>query len=163
MNAAVVKSAAKKDAEKKAENIKGVDGDWNILQLARDSEVADPLLAALVFLTDYFGRPYSRNALSAGLPLEDGRVTPDVFVRAAARADLSARIAARSLDEIPDITLPAVLLLKQGGAIILLSVDRSEATAEVADPEKDDVTAQILLPESGEGMITLPMAVLAEA
>jgi ATP-binding cassette subfamily C protein LapB len=162
MNEAVDQPAAKKGAAKKAANPKGVDGDWNILKLARDSEVTDPLLAALVFLTDYFGRPYSRNALSAGLPLEGGRVTPDLFVRAAARADLSARIAARSLAEIPDITLPAVLLLKQGEAVILLSVERSNAADEIPNPEKDDVTAQILLPESGEGMITLPMAALAE-
>ena len=162
MNEAVDQPAAKKGATKKAENPKGIDGQWNILKLARDSEVTDPLLAALVFLTDYYGRPYSRNALSAGLPLEDGRVTPDVFVRAAARADLSARIAVRSLDEIPDITLPAVLLLKQGEAVILLSVDRSEDGGENPNPEKEDVTAEILLPESGEGMITLPMAALAE-
>lgn len=162
MNEAVDQPAAKKGTAKKAENSKGVNADWNILKLARDSEVADPLLAALVFLTDYYGRPYSRNALSAGLPLEDGRVTPDLFVRAAAKADLSARIAARSLDEIPDITLPAVLLLKQSEAVILLSVDRSQDGGEIPNPEKDDVTAEILLPESGEGMITLPMAALAE-
>ena len=87
MNEAVDQPAAKKGAAKKAENPKDVDGEWNILKLARESEVTDPLLAALVFLTDYYGRPYSRNALSAGLPLEDGRVTPDVFVRALRASD----------------------------------------------------------------------------
>ena len=46
MNEAVDQPAARKGAAKKTENPKDVDGDWNILKLARDSEVADPLLAA---------------------------------------------------------------------------------------------------------------------
>lgn len=162
MNEAAEQRAAGKESTKDTGEPDANEGGWNILKLARQSEVADPLLAALVFLTDYFGRPYSRNALSAGLPLDKGRLTPEVFVRAASRADLSARIASRKLTEIPDMTLPCVLLLNKGEAVILLSLEGGDKSGGGTDPESAAITAQILLPESGEGMITLPLDVLEE-
>ena len=45
----------------------------------------DPLLACLVELTRLHGRPSTRAALSAGLPLEGGCLSPSLFSRAAAR------------------------------------------------------------------------------
>ena len=49
------------------------------------------------------------------MPLADGRLTPDLFVRAAARAGLSARLVRRRLETISKLTLPCVLLLKDRG------------------------------------------------
>ena len=48
----------------------------------------------------------------AGLPLEDGRLTPALALRAAARAGLAARLVRRPLDRISDLTLPCILLLE---------------------------------------------------
>lgn len=51
------------------------------------SSFDDPLLDCLVLLIRMEGRSLSPAALRAGLPLEDGRLTPALFVRAAQRVD----------------------------------------------------------------------------
>jgi len=46
-------------------------------------EPDDSLLECLAILTRLHGRPVSTEALAAGLPLENHRLTPTLFVRAA--------------------------------------------------------------------------------
>jgi len=108
------------------------------------------LLACLVELTRLHGRPSTRAALSAGLPLEGGCLTPSLFARAASRAGLSSRIVRRALDGIDSVLLPVILLLKGDQACVLLGWN------EAGD------TAQLLFPETGQGEITLARAELAE-
>ena len=81
----------------------------------------DPLLKCLVLLTRFFNHPFSEETLSAGLPLDKGRLTPDLFGRAAERAGLNIKLVQRPLDKISPLTLPAVLLLKDQRACILRS------------------------------------------
>lgn len=109
---------------------------------------ADPLAACLVVVARAHGAEVSAEALTAGLPLEDERLTPLLFARAAERAGLSARLKRCALDEIPALALPAVLLLKERGACVLL--------------ELDAVYATVALPETGEGGARIPLAELAE-
>lgn len=52
----------------------------------------DPLLGCLVVLTRLQHNPFSPETLIAGLPLVDNKLTPELFIRAAARAGLSAQI-----------------------------------------------------------------------
>ena len=85
----------------------------------------DPLTRCLVLLTRYFHNPMSAQTLTAGLPLEDMRLTPDLFLRAATRAGLSARVVKRPLEEISPMTLPAVLLLKDGKACVVAERDEN--------------------------------------
>ena len=66
----------------------------------RRATLDDPLLFCLVALTQLLERPTSPEALKAGLPLEEGRLTPELALRAAARAGLSARLVRR--DARPD-------------------------------------------------------------
>ena len=47
----------------------------------------DPLLKCLVLLTRHFNRPFAEETLSAGLPLVDNWLTPDLFERAAEMSD----------------------------------------------------------------------------
>src|SRR5687768_16124972 len=82
---------------------------WDIPSSARRE--CDPLLDCLVHLTGLFGKPGSAEALTAGLPVPDHGLTPELFVRAATRVGLSAQIVRRPLDEISSLVLPAVLLL----------------------------------------------------
>lgn len=112
-------------------------GSWSVSVNDIDNEAADPLLGALVLLTKHFGRPRSVNALRSGLPLEDKRLTPALFVRAASRAGLSARVNKRVLDDIPDMVLPAVLLLKDRDACVLLRrfVENGVQMVDVAFPQ----------------------------
>ena len=81
----------------------------------------DPLLKCPVLLTRFFNHPFSEETLSAGLPLDKGRLTPDLFGRAAERAGLNSKLVQRPLDKISPLTLPAVLLLKDQHACILRS------------------------------------------
>lgn len=105
----------------------------------------DPLLQCLVILTKLFNNPFSSAALRAGLPLVNNRLTPELFIRAAHRAELSARLVKIPLSKLTDFVLPAVLLLKDGHAGIL--VKKINRKSKV----------QLILPLSGEGVIELPI------
>jgi ATP-binding cassette subfamily C protein LapB len=106
-------------------------------------EVFDPLLGCLEIAADYYGRSAAAAALTSGLPLAQGRLTPQLFVRAASRVGLSARIARRAIDELPKILFPVVLLLKDNNAVVLL--------------ELDGETATVALPETGKGAVKVPL------
>lgn len=80
----------------------------------------DPLMDCLVEITRLHGVTTTPQALSAGLPLEDHRLTPALLPRAAARAQLAARVVKRSLDSISQDLLPAILLLRGEKACLLL-------------------------------------------
>ena len=103
----------------------------------------DPLLDCLVELTRIHGRPSTRAALSAGLPLPKGGLPPSLFSRAAARAGLSCKILRRPLEKIDAALLPVVLLLEGDGACLLLGWD-----------DKGE-TASLLFPEAGQGVVLL--------
>jgi ATP-binding cassette subfamily C protein LapB len=45
----------------------------------------DPLVGALVVLTRLYQRPMTAEALTAGLPLNDQPLTPELMIRAAER------------------------------------------------------------------------------
>jgi ATP-binding cassette subfamily C protein LapB len=108
----------------------------------------DPLTGCLVILTRLFHNPFSAQTLTAGLPLEDSRLTPDLFPRAAARAGLSSRVVRRQLDLISPLTLPAVLLLADGRACVVTA--RNGAGEWTA-----------IQPESGDGETMLSSEELA--
>ena len=95
----------------------------------------DPLLHCLSALARHWQRPQSLNALRAGLPLVDNRFTPDLFVRAAERADLSARVVRKNLESISNLTLPAVLLLKDRQACLLMAKAENGRDGRVIFPE----------------------------
>ncbi len=115
---------------------------------AEGSSPDDPLLGCLLTLAKLEQRPHTADALTAGLPLVDNKLTPELFIRAARRADLSARVIRRPLEKISNLVLPAVLLLNGGRACILERINK-------------DKSASIILPESGDGRKDLPLAELA--
>ena len=92
--------------------------DWN---LGEDTDRQDdPLLDCLITLTKLHGRSATRTGLSAGLPLVQNRLTVELFSRAADRADLASRIVKRFLHKIANLQLPAVLLLNDREACVLV-------------------------------------------
>lgn len=107
----------------------------------------DPLLDSVVAIARLFGIATTQEALSAGLPLEGNLVTPALLPRAAARAGLTARLARRELSDLRPGLLPAILLLKDKQACLLL-----EWT--------EDGQARVRFPESGESSDVLPKAEL---
>ncbi|HVZ00065.1 MAG TPA: type I secretion system permease/ATPase [Dongiaceae bacterium] len=97
----------------------------------------DQLLACLVIMTRIFGSPKSPAALANGLPIGDDGMTPDLFLRAADRAGLSANQVKRKLEDVDKMSLPAVLLLKNRKACVLLSPPRA-GMAEIATTDNLD-------------------------
>ena len=111
------------------------------VQAARDS--GDPLLDCLVAITRIHGHPMSAEALCAGLPLAESRLTPQLFVRAAERAGLAARIIERPLDRISRLVLPAVLLTDAGRDACVLTALDGGGGAEILLGAGDDVTKRV--------------------
>ncbi|MEW6995876.1 type I secretion system permease/ATPase [Colwelliaceae bacterium MEBiC 14330] len=83
----------------------------------------DPLLDCLVLLSEHFGNPCSAEALAAGLPLTSSVLSPELLPQAAMRAGLSAKLSRKSLDNIPKMLLPCILMLKDQKACVLQSLD----------------------------------------
>ena len=109
----------------------------------------DSLLQSLVFLTKYYGHPCQGTALTHGLPLVDGKLTPLLFSRAAKRAELSARVTRIRLDDISELLLPCIVLLAHDDACVLLA--KNTETAE----------CRVLLASAGEGEQWLALETLA--
>lgn len=97
--------------------------------------IQDPLLACLVHLTKQNHKPFSAEVLCDGLPLEDNKLTPKLFVRAAKRAGFAAQILPRKLKDISPLVLPAVLLLHNEQACILQQIDDANGEAVLIQPE----------------------------
>ncbi|WP_142848524.1 type I secretion system permease/ATPase [Telmatospirillum sp. J64-1] len=110
----------------------------------------DPLLGCLLALSRHYDRPATPSALIAGLPLVGGRLTPALFVRAAARAGLSARVVKRPLSKLSELVLPAVVIQKDGGAVLLMR-------------RLQDGECEVLLPETGTGTVTQSLAELEKS
>ena len=107
-----------------------------------NTRIDDPLLECLVTLGKIHHRPLSKEALITGMPLVENRLTPKLFLRTAANAGFSSRIVKRSLAKIPNLALPAVLVLNNNQALILVE-------------RKSDDTCRVILPETGSGETTV--------
>lgn len=104
-------------------------------------EHLDPLLDCLVELTRIYARPTTRSALVAGLPVGKDGLTPSLFHRAASRAGLATKVVKINLAEMHEALLPAVLVLNDNRACVLLKVDA------------DSQVASVLYPETGQGAV----------
>lgn len=103
----------------------------------------DPLLDCLIEVARLHGQAATRASLSAGLPLQPQEPLPLALVeRAAARAGLATRVQRLALTGIDALTLPAILILKDNKACVLLGREGEQHW-------------RVLLPETGQGAITL--------
>lgn len=98
----------------------------------------DQLLSCLVEVTRIHGYPCSAQQLSAGLPLPDNKLTLSLLPRAAERAHLSARLLKRSLNNLPQAVMPAILVLTNARACVLLQI--KDHTCIVQYPESPSPT-----------------------
>ena len=110
----------------------------------------DPLLDSVVAIAKIYGITTTLEALSAGLPLEANRITPDLLPRAASRAGLTAKLARRPLDALRPGLLPVMLLLKESQACLLLEW-LPDGTARVRFPENGE-SSDILTREELENL-----------
>ncbi|MGB4209557.1 MAG: type I secretion system permease/ATPase [Thermovirgaceae bacterium] len=109
-----------------------------------------PLAASLSVLSSFHGVHASVDTLLAGLPLENGRLTPSLFSRAAERAGLLTRVVRTPLDRLNPVLFPAVLILAGNNSCVIFSVDKEAGKARVAFPEVGPDDTEIGLEELGE-------------
>jgi ATP-binding cassette subfamily C protein LapB len=109
----------------------------------RKTLLDDPLAASLTYLAAHHGRAVSREALLGGLPILDGRLSVALYDRAARRAGLETEAIKRDIFDIPALVLPAVLIMKDGTALILLGIDTTNQSAKVLDPSVKPSAPQI--------------------
>nr|WP_229800865.1 type I secretion system permease/ATPase [Halomonas hamiltonii] len=119
--------------------------------LSSEQPNGDELLECLKAIASFHQHEVSAEALRAGLPLEQGKLTPSVFGRAASRAGLTARIVKSRLSALNPALLPAVLLLEPGRACVLLAIDLKQQKARVLFPELAESEVEIPLAELHAG------------
>lgn len=97
-------------------------------------DTVPPLLSCLETIFQLNGRSISASSLLASLPVEKGAFPPRLFIRAAEQGGMNAKIASRSsISKINPLTLPCILMLKNGNGCVLTGLDGHEA--EVLFPE----------------------------
>lgn len=117
-------------------------------RLREDLVAPDPLLDCLVEVCRLHGRATSRAALTAGLPAEGGALSLALAERAAQRAGMATRLQRVAPEAIDRAALPAILLLHDRRACVLLEPPGADG-------------ARVLLPETGQGGVTLTREELA--
>ena len=115
---------------------------------SQNNGVADSLLDCLAFICRLYGVATSKDALIAGLPLRDGKMTPALLKRAAERVNLAVTIFKKPLNEIRPEFLPAILLLQDEQACVITKLD----------PAKNQ--AGVIFPELGEAEVMMPLTEL---
>ena len=111
--------------------------------LARKEQ--DNLAALLVLIADHYKIKTNQNQLKAGLPLVNERLTPDLFIRAASKVGLFAKLATRSLSKISSLLLPAIINLKNEDCLLLTKIDIKNNSAQIIT--SDNIKKTISLPE----------------
>jgi len=103
----------------------------------------DTLLDAFVLYTKLFHKPFTKEALLAGLPIHDSQKLfskdnpKSLFSRVAARAGLKSTLIKRSLEDMLSLHLPAILLLSNDNVCILAEFNDDKTKAKVIYPEGD--------------------------
>lgn len=119
-------------------------------------------MQCLIVLTKLNYRPATAEALSHGLPLDPSDIRRKLFTmeggkanfsRAAARAGFNATLVKRDLNKIPNVVLPAILLLKDDSACVITAIDIDSDTAEIIVPQIDEVPQEIALDKLREEYI----------
>lgn len=117
----------------------------NVVILNHDP-IVDPLRQGLLLLCRQLGRPLGDAELVDGMPLEHGRLPLHLVARALRRADITAQVTRQPLRRIDRYLLPALLLLDDGRALVLVGNDGEHA--------------EVLVPQSDGGSQRMPLAEL---
>ncbi|QKF81761.1 type I secretion system permease/ATPase [Halarcobacter ebronensis] len=132
------------------------------LNSIKEYKKEDSILDCLAIFCKMNGRPYSKDSLIAGLPVEEGRNTPilfskynsrSLFSRAAAKAGFKTKVLRTKLEKINPLLLPCILLLDNGNkndeleACILLGFDDEMKNARITLPEASNVESVVPIEE----------------
>jgi ATP-binding cassette, subfamily C, bacterial LapB len=119
-------------------------------QPAATIEKQGSLLSCLLIIAQAHGVKVSAESLLAGLPLHQHQLSPSLFSRAAKRAGFTSKIVIRDLLHLNDALFPAVLLLENNHACVLLSLNEVAQSATVVFSELNDTAVTIMLSDLAE-------------
>ena len=138
-------SADHTNQDKQSLNILGLD------QLTQNqASTSDSLLGCLLLACRNHQIATTKDALTAGLPLRNGKMTPALFKRAAERENLVVTVLKKPFDKIRPEFLPVTMLLKNDEACKLVSIDSKTMQARVIYPELGDSEVMVPLVEIAE-------------
>jgi ATP-binding cassette subfamily C protein LapB len=119
-----------------------------MLLTSADNLRMDALLDCLVLFTKLYHKPYSAEALTAGLPIEPGAESPELFSinnakglfsRAASQAGLKSSLIRRPLNQISPLQLPMIVLLSNQSACILDRFSEDESQVKIIMPAEEAI------------------------
>lgn len=93
-----------------------------------DEYAHDSYLWSLMYMVRHYKKLFSADSLTAGLPLKDGKLTPFLFVRAARRAGLSAKVVDRELEKLSPHVTPVVAITHGNEVVIITGKDEEGIT-----------------------------------
>lgn len=103
----------------------------------------DELLLCLQAVARMHQHEVSSESLTAGLPLENGKLTPSVFARAAARAGMTAQIVKSGLVNLNPELFPVIVLLEPGRACIVNAIDVKKGLVKAVFPELNEAEVEV--------------------
>ena len=120
----------------------------NLEELTQNqASTSDSLLGCLLLACRTHQIATTKDALIAGLPLRNGKMTPALFKRAAERENLVVTILKKPIDKIRSEFLPVTLLLNNDEACKLVSIDLKTNSVRVIYPELGDSEVIVSLAE----------------
>ena len=100
----------------------------------------DTYLECLVFLTKFHNKTVSKDSLVYGLKGNNDVLNLKSFLKSSSRIGLISKIQTRKLEEISQLSLPALLILNDNRSCILLELDFENNKAKVILPGFDGET-----------------------
>ena len=91
----------------------------------REKNEEDTLLESLLFLSKFHKRTASAESLIAGLAIHNTLMTPSMFQKSAKKIGLIVKAVSRKLQDIDNKALPAVMILNNNKACVVLNIDKS--------------------------------------
>ncbi|APW66210.1 type I secretion system permease/ATPase [Poseidonibacter parvus] len=98
------------------------------------SNEEDTLLESLLFLSKFHKRTASAESLIAGLAIHNTLMTPAMFIKSAKKIGLIVKAVNRKLHEIDNLALPAVMLLNNNKACVVLNIDSANNKVKLIMP-----------------------------
>ena len=106
----------------------------NDFENIKEQRKEDTLLESLLFLSKYHKRTASLESLVAGLAIYNSLMTPSMFEKSAKRIGLITKAVNRKISEIDNLVLPAVMILNNNKACVVLNIDLEKNQATLIMP-----------------------------
>ena len=103
----------------------------------KKKQLHDSIFSALRLLSKHFNLSFSKDTILSGLPLKQGHLTLELFIRASEKMGLQAKQFKKKLANIYNPTLPVVLIQNNNLVTVLLSIDRKNSSATIFSNEKE--------------------------